>query len=597
MAERKPLFMNGPEGFSEEMARADFIYLGGLIMNPGGTGIDMNHQPLINLDEPVNPEDAATKAYVDALASGLDVHASSITKTARGLGTEAILAGAAGGGPGGFPMAGETFTVKLHASPASGAVVVTFVAEANIAAAAATINTALQTAFPDFPTFNFAVVNGANIDLYDPFFGATSKVDVTAISGAAVTTKLGISVTSATGTGYTFTHVGPEGTSSTLEAPANGTAGNTIGGFVLSAIGQRVLVTHQGGIDTVANLENGIYTVTTLGAAGAKLKLTRATDADTGAAAELHQGTYTYITGVGGTYENTGWTMVTLDPITVDTTPMKWSQFSGAVSYTFDQGLKKIVQSVQIDLDTTAAAQTAGAAGGSSGLELDADTAAGKLRVAVDPVKGITRNANGLGILLKGTTLEFEGTNPTQGLRVLGLPQDFQVDGVATHFNDPGTGSGKGQVTAPNLDTLTAGASSNADALHTHGSSPATEAPKIENTLDGTGGSISVGDPVYYTGTADVIDEADTTDAKAKVIGVARLVPSAAVIEVVTAGPCSAVLPVSPTPVVGAPYYLKDGGGLTMALPGSGKRVIQVGIAMNSTDLFVRIVDYGKKAA
>ena len=34
-----------------------------------------------------------------------------------------------------------------------------------------------------------------------------------------------------------------------------------------------------------------------------------------------------------------------------------------------------------------------------------------------------------------------------------------------------------------------------------------------------------------------------------------------------------------------------------MALPGSGKRVIQVGIAMNSTDLFVRIVDYGKKAA
>jgi hypothetical protein len=49
--------------------------------------------------------------------------------------------------------------------------------------------------------------------------------------------------------------------------------------------------------------------------------------------------------------------------------------------------------------------------------------------------------------------------------------------------------------------------------------------------------------------------------------------------------------------VSGAGYYLQSGGGIGPALPGGGKRVIQCGIAKNPTDLFVRIVDYGKKAA
>jgi len=47
----------------------------------------------------------------------------------------------------------------------------------------------------------------------------------------------------------------------------------------------------------------------------------------------------------------------------------------------------------------------------------------------------------------------------------------------------------------------------------------------------------------------------------------------------------------------GTPYYLATGGGLSTSLPGAAKRVIQMGIAKNATDLFVRVVDYGKKAA
>lgn len=595
MATRRPLFMNtdSGEGFHEQMHESDALVLGGLVMNAGGAGIDMNDQSIFDLAEPTNPQDAATKAYVDAVASGLDVHASCMTKTANGLGDAAASVTTTLGSGSMAGLGGVGFTLAVNGGAATPFLFTGAPDPVNMA----DVLTQINTAFPDV-TATQSPAN--NVTITSKRTGKTASIALSAVH-ATVTTNLGITATGSpwSGVGFVFTHVGPEGTGSTLEAPANGAGYNTIGGYTLAGTGSgvRVLVSFQGGADATADLENGIYQVTTLGAGGAKLKLTRVTDADTGAATELHNGTYVFVTGTGGTYENTGWTMVTPDPITVDTTPMKWSQFSGAATYTFDQGLKKVVSSIQVDLNTDADAQTTGAGGGSSGLEFDVNTAAGQLQVRVDPVKGLSRNANGLGILISGTTLEFEGTNPTAGLRVLGLPQDFQIDGAATHFNDPGSGAGKGQVTAPNLDTLTAGATSNADSLHTHGSSPATEAPKIENTLNCTGGTVSLGDPVYYTGTDDRVDEADTTDAKAKVIGVARTAPASNLIEVVSAGPCIGVLPVSPTPVVGAPYYLKDGGGITMSLPAASKRVIQVGIAMNGDDLFVRIIDYGKKAA
>ena len=47
---------------------------------------------------------------------------------------------------------------------------------------------------------------------------------------------------------------------------------------------------------------------------------------------------------------------------------------------------------------------------------------------------------------------------------------------------------------------------------------------------------------------------------------------------------------------IGDLYYLQPGGGLGVTLPGSGDRVIQIGIAVNSTDLWIRIVDYGSRA-
>jgi hypothetical protein len=50
---------------------------------------------------------------------------------------------------------------------------------------------------------------------------------------------------------------------------------------------------------------------------------------------------------------------------------------------------------------------------------------------------------------------------------------------------------------------------------------------------------------------------------------------------------------------IGERFYLAATGGLTAANtpPGAGNRVILVGIAKNATDLWMDIIDFGKKAS
>jgi hypothetical protein len=183
-------------------------------------------------------------------------------------------------------------------------------------------------------------------------------------------------------------------------------------------------------------------------------------------------------------------------------------------------------------------------------------------------------------VKLNGTTL-LAGAS---GLSVKGLPSLFEVNGVAVGA----------AVSGPNLDTLTNG--SNADALHTHAATAATLAPKIENSL-AVAESIAVADAVYVSGTADRVGRARADDiTKSYVVGVARTAQATvgSTASVVTVGPAAGVLS-GATP--GQPYYLQASGGIGPSTPGAGSRVVQCGIAKNATDLFVRIVDFGRKAA
>jgi len=129
---------------------------------------------------------------------------------------------------------------------------------------------------------------------------------------------------------YTYSN-GTSGVGATLTATAVGNL--TLDGTVVSA-GQRILIKNETGAfvnnTTQSAAFNGIYTVTTAGAPGTAYVLTRATDFDQ--AAEMASA-FTFVED-GTTLADTGWVCTTNNPITVGTTQITFTQFSGAGQYT-----------------------------------------------------------------------------------------------------------------------------------------------------------------------------------------------------------------------------------------------------------------------
>jgi hypothetical protein len=325
------------------------------------------------------------------------------------------------------------------------------------------------------------------------------------------------------------------GVGKTLTANANGAL--SVDGVAV-AVGNRILVKNEAAAD-----DNGIYTVTATGDGSNPYVLTRATDFDQDA--EVTAGAFTFV-AEGSTLADTGWVLTTNDPITVDTTSLAFSQFSSTTAYTFDQGLSNTAGSIKVELDTGADAQGAGAGGGSSGLEFDVNTAAGKLRAAVSATRAINRFGDGLGIEVDPQA-NTAGSNPSTAVSATGL---------------------------------------------TVVRSPKTEENYIASE------AIAVGDPVAWSTTNNkLVKGRGDTDAKARIVGVARTAAAAdtETLAVVSDGVAAGTLTGA---TAGDPYYLQDTGGVgTFAAITAGKRVIRVGFAKNATDLFVQVMDLGKKAA
>ena len=111
----------------------------------------------------------------------------------------------------------------------------------------------------------------------------------------------------------------------------------TIDAVVLVA-GDRVLVKDQ-----TAGQDNGIYAV----AAGA---WTRTTDADT--STKVTSGLFTFITE-GTLNGDSGWVLTTNDPLTLGTTPLAFTQFSGTGSIVAGNGLSKTGNSLDVNVDNS----------------------------------------------------------------------------------------------------------------------------------------------------------------------------------------------------------------------------------------------------
>lgn len=329
--------------------------------------------------------------------------------------------------------------------------------------------------------------------------------------------------------------------------------------------GNRLLVKNEAG----SHLEHGIYVVTDVGSAGTPFILTRSTDADV--SAEVTAGMYLFVEE-GTTQGDTSWILSTDNPITLNTTALTFVQFASLSNLLANAGLIRSGVNLAVELDTAAGAQTAGADGGSSGLEFDATGAAGKLRAAVHATAGLERTGTGLGVRLNGTTLQ----SAAAGVSVKGLPSLFEVNAVATGAT----------VTAANLNSLTN--DSNADALHDH---------EDIVMLRVANGAIAKGVGVHYSANDQVSTGDASNDAKSRIVGVAdAAILTTATGKIKKSGVVTGVLSGA---TFNTRYYL----GVTTGLPvligalAAGSRTIQLGIAKNATDLEVAIVDYGKKAA
>ena len=119
-------------------------------------------------------------------------------------------------------------------------------------------------------------------------------------------------------------------------------AGDLLDGVTLAA-GNRILVKDQGG-PGVAHVDNGIYVVQASGAP------VRASDsngtADTG---ELSPGTFTFVEE-GTINSDKGFVISTNGTITVGSTAIAWTQFSGAGSFIAGDGLSQVGNQINVNV-------------------------------------------------------------------------------------------------------------------------------------------------------------------------------------------------------------------------------------------------------
>lgn len=333
-----------------------------------------------------------------------------------------------------------------------------------------------------------------------------------------------------------------------IEADANGAWDTSDSDDVTLAPGDRFLIKDEnsGG----AHVDHGIYVMTTLGDAGTPWKFTRAEDFDEDS--EVVDGAHTWV-GQGTTQANTTWSVATNDDITVDTTAIDFTQTQGPGTYTGGDGIDISSGVISVDLATT-----------NPGLYFD---------------------SNKLSVQLDGTTLQ----KGASGLSVKGLPSLFEINGSAVSAN----------VSAANLNTLTAGAASDADALHTHPDlAAATSASRVEEELTAEE-ALANGDPVEWGTTDDEIRECQASvNARVDCFGVveeAGGIAADAEGTIVRLGVATGVISGA---TVGDRYFVGDSGGLVQGIGSisAGNHIIFVGTAKNATDLEVKPYYVGRKA-
>lgn len=158
------------------------------------------------------------------------------------------------------------------------------------------------------------------------------------------------------------------GVGKTLTADANGAL--SVDGVAV-ALSNRILVKDEG----APHIDHGIYVVSQVGDGSNPWILTRSTDFDQDS--EISNGAFTFVRE-GTVNADSGWVLITDDPITIDTTALAFTQFSGAGQIDAGDGLSKTGNTLSVNVD-------------GQGIELVADQLALELDGAT-----LTKSASGL---------------------------------------------------------------------------------------------------------------------------------------------------------------------------------------------------------
>jgi hypothetical protein len=240
---------------------------------------------LTNLADPLDPQHAATKAYVDAVATGLHINAPVDVATTIALDTT-------------FAHVGSHGTGVSYTSTGTGPYTVTVTSP------------------------NHDLLAGESITVSS---GTSPNVDGVQTTIAPITTNtFTFQVTNDPTSGTLTWYDNDNGAGSTLTFNTNNS--KMVDGVTLT-LNMRVLVKDQAN-----SFEDGIYVVSDAGSVGTPVILTRATDFDGSPDNEVVPGDFVFVTGSGLTQNLTGWVVANSGhtPIRVDTDDIVWHQFSGA---------------------------------------------------------------------------------------------------------------------------------------------------------------------------------------------------------------------------------------------------------------------------
>ena len=285
---------------------------------PTGTGtVDVALKKISQLASPTNPNDAATKEYVDSIAVGLTVHPSVNVTSATNL-----VATYANGG-----TALTTTTISSNKT-------ITFSANHGLS-----VDDEIAWA----NTFNGITANNAYFVYSVPALNQITVRD--GYFGAEVTTLTN-------GTGLTQGARANPGVGATL-TNAGANAALSIDGIAMTS-NARVLVQAQ-----TNAFENGIYVVSTVGNGSAQWVLTRSADEDTYSPTSvtgLGYGDYFFVSQ-GSNYAGSSYVLtIPKGEILFGYTNIFFSQFSAAGAYTAGNGIAIVgtTISANIDNETTA---------------------------------------------------------------------------------------------------------------------------------------------------------------------------------------------------------------------------------------------------